>query len=224
MIRLYPVKTFNIFKSIFNKWIWSFNTDKKEIYLTFDDGPIPEITPWVLKRLENYKAKATFFCIGDNIFKNPDEFNQIIEKGHRVGNHTYNHLKGWNTNTVDYIENTLRAEKFFPYQQQKLFRPPYGKITNKQSKEILKLNYTIVMWDVLSGDFDQNISNEQCLANVTKHAENGSIVVFHDSLKSQEKLQYVLPKVLKHYAALGYSFCQLNDKEETVEKRLLKIA
>lgn len=206
MIRLYPVKTFNIFKSIFNKWIWSFNTDKKEIYLTFDDGPIPEITPWVLKLLENYKAKATFFCIGDNIFKNPDEFNQIIEKGHRVGNHTYNHLKGWNTNTVDYIENTLRAEKFFPYQQQKLFRPPYGKITNKQSKEILKLNYTIVMWDVLSADFDKHLSAKDCIKNVLKNTKKGSIIVFHDSIKAFPRLKATLPKVLEELSKRGYCF------------------
>jgi len=210
MIKLYPVKIHTIFKSIFNKWIWSFNTDTKEIYLTFDDGPIPEITPWVLSILEKHNAKATFFCIGDNVRKNPEILNQIINKGHRVGNHTYNHLKGWNTNTKEYIENTLKAEEWLPTHNKKLFRPPYGKITNKQSKEILKLNYTIVMWDVLSADFDKNLSAESCIKNVLQNIQKGSIVVFHDSIKAFPRLKETLPKVLEELSKRGYCFKEIS--------------
>jgi len=209
MIKLYPVKIHTIFKSIFNKWIWSFNTDTKEIYLTFDDGPIPEITPWVLSILEKHNAKATFFCIGNNVRKNPEILNQIKNKGHRVGNHTYNHLKGWNTNTKEYIENTLKAEEWLPTHNKKLFRPPYGKITNKQSKEILKLNYTIVMWDVLSADFDKHLSAENCIKNVLQNIQKGSIVVFHDSIKAFPRLKETLPKVLEELSKRGYCFKEI---------------
>ncbi|NIJ44817.1 peptidoglycan/xylan/chitin deacetylase (PgdA/CDA1 family) [Wenyingzhuangia heitensis] len=206
-MRLYPVKTISIFKSIFNKWIWSFDTDKKEIYLTFDDGPIPTTTPWVLEQLSMYNAKATFFCIGDNIRKYPRIFNQITNKGHRVGNHTFNHLKGWKTNTNVYIQNVLKAEKKLEtHNNPKIFRPPYGKITNTQSKKLRKLGYQIIMWDVLSADFDQQLTAKNCTENVLKNVKNGSIIVFHDSQKAYPRLKETLPKVLEELSKKGFLF------------------
>ncbi|MGY5353337.1 polysaccharide deacetylase family protein [Wenyingzhuangia sp. IMCC45467] len=205
-MRFYPIKTAKIFKSIFNKWTWSFNTHKKEIYLTFDDGPIPEITPWVLKQLDLYNAKATFFCIGDNIKKHPDIFQQIICQKHRVGNHTFNHLKGWKTNTKNYINNALLTEELIPTQNQKLFRPPYGKISLSQSKKLLDLGYKIIMWDVLSADFDKSLSAKNCIKNVLSKVEKGSIVVFHDSEKAFPRLKKALPTILKELTNMGYVF------------------
>ncbi|WP_289022554.1 polysaccharide deacetylase family protein [uncultured Salegentibacter sp.] len=227
---------------------------EKTIYLSFDDGPIPEITPWVLHTLEQYHAKATFFCIGDNIRKNPKIFQQILKGGHRVGNHTFNHLNGWKTKTDAYVNNVLKAEESLlenrgekrdnrekrketesknkkgktrnhetgeqnpqlatqNFQSQslnlKLFRPPYGKIKNSQAAELVKQHYKIVMWDVISGDFDHRISKEKCLSNVLKNTSEGSIIVFHDSIKASEHLKYVLPKVLKHYTEKGFAFKSL---------------
>lgn len=205
-MRLYPIKTAKIFKFIFNKWTWSFSPQKKEIYLTFDDGPIPEITPWVLHQLSLYNAKATFFCIGDNIRKHPEVFQQIIDQNHSIGNHTFNHLKGWNTNTEDYIKNTTLCDDLIPNQQQKLFRPPYGKIKISQSKSLLNLGYKIIMWDVLSADFDKNLSSKDCIKNVLSKVDNGSIIVFHDSKKAFPRLEKTLPEVLNQLTQKGYIF------------------
>ena len=205
-MRLYPIKTAKIFKSIFNKWTWSFNTSQKEVYLTFDDGPIPNITPWVLTELKKHKAKATFFCIGDNIKKHPEVFQQIITENHRIGNHTFHHLKGWKTDTKKYIENILLTEAYIPKKKQKLFRPPYGKISLKQSKKLLELGYKIIMWDVLSADFDKHLSAKDCIKNVLSKVENGSIIVFHDSEKAFPRLQETLPKILSELTKKGYSF------------------
>lgn len=206
-MRFYPVKTLQITKSIFNKWIWSFKTKSKEVYLTFDDGPIPEITPWVLNQLDLYNAKATFFCIGDNIRKHPDVFHQLIEKGHRVGNHTFNHLKGWKTKKEVYLQNTSKAEAYLKNQNQpKLFRPPYGSITHQQSKHLRMLGYKIIMWDVLSADFDQSLTAKQCTNNVLKNVKKGSIIVFHDSKKAFPRLKETLPKVLEELHKKGFQF------------------
>ncbi|MGY5351436.1 polysaccharide deacetylase family protein [Wenyingzhuangia sp. IMCC45533] len=180
---------------------------EKEIYLTFDDGPIPEITPWVLNQLEKHSAKATFFCIGDNVQKNPEIFEQILEQNHAVGNHTFSHLKGWNIETKKYVEDTILAENLFPKNvSQKLFRPPYGKLTGNQSNELQKLGYKIIMWSVLSGDFDQNLSAKQCTKNVIKNCNKGDIIVFHDSIKAFPRLKETLPAVLKHLTEQGYTF------------------
>ena len=184
--------------------------DKKEVYLTFDDGPIPVITPWVLEQLKIYNAKATFFCIGDNIRKHPDVFKQIINQKHRIGNHTFNHLKGWKYNTKTYLENILLAQELIPNQGKKLFRPPYGKITLEQSKRLRNLNYTIIMWDVLSADFDKSLTAEDCIKNVLKKVTNGSIVVFHDSQKSFPRLKETLPKVLNELQKRGYIFKKIS--------------
>jgi peptidoglycan/xylan/chitin deacetylase (PgdA/CDA1 family) len=196
------VKTNRFIKTIFPKYVWEIPNSEKKVYLTFDDGPIPEITEWVLDQLTQYDAKATFFCIGDNIRKHPEIFNKIIENNHSIGNHTFNHLKGWETSLEKYLENTEKcAEIMANFKLQttnpKLFRPPYGKIKPSQAKALRQAGYTIVMWDVISMDFDANVSPEQCLQNVISHIESGSIIVFHDSSKAWQNLQYVLPKTLE---------------------------
>jgi peptidoglycan/xylan/chitin deacetylase (PgdA/CDA1 family) len=162
-----------------------------------------------LAQLQDYNAKATFFCIGDNIKKKSDAFQQIIQQGHRIGNHTFNHLNGWRTSEENYVKNTILAEQEiekFKKEEIKFFRPPYGKITNSQAKKLVQLNYKIVMWDVLSGDFDETLSTEKCFKNVIKNTKAGSTIVFHDSIKASKNLKNVLPKVLKYYAEKGYRF------------------
>ena len=196
---------------IFSKYTWRFSISKKEIYLTFDDGPTPEITTFVLNELKKHNAKATFFCIGKNISTHPEIFKQIIKEDHSVGNHTQNHLNGWKNKTQDYIKNTLEVERILQLSNFKtlklnLFRPPYGKIKQKQAKYLLSKGYKIIMWSVLSGDFDTNLSKEKCLQNVLKNTSNGSIVVFHDSVKAAEKVKYVLPKVLEYFSKKGFQF------------------
>ena len=204
-MRLYFIKTPRILKQFFAKYTWSFFTHKKEIYLTFDDGPIPEVTEFVLDKLKEYNAKATFFCIGDNIRKHPTVFSRIISEGHAVGNHTFNHLNGWKTSNDTYFENTNKCEKLLN-QKTKLFRPPYGRIKKSQAKHLLANGYKIIMWGVLSADFDTTISKEKCLQNVLKNTKKGSIIVFHDSIKASDKLYYTLPKVLKEFSEKGYEF------------------
>ena len=204
-MKLYWIKTNRIIKKIFSNYTWDvYNTrNSNTVYLTFDDGPIPEITDWVLNELKKHHVKATFFCIGDNIDKNPEIFKKVISEGHSIGNHTFNHLNGWKTSTEAYIENTKRCEATIQKNnlsnlRSKLFRPPYGKIKVAQSIKIRKLGYKIIMWDVLSADFDQTISQEQCLENVTSNLRSGSIIVFHDSIKAFKNLEYVLPKTLAY--------------------------
>ncbi|ARV16926.1 polysaccharide deacetylase family protein [Polaribacter sp. SA4-12] len=195
----------------FSKYTWRFPSNKKEIFLTFDDGPTPEITEFVLSELKKHHAKATFFCIGKNIKNHPEIFKKIISDGHSIGNHTQNHLKGWKTNTEDYIDNILECNKTITQFndstiKQQLFRPPYGKIKKSQAKELLKRDYKIIMWDVLSADFDITISKEKCLQNVQENTKEGSIIVFHDSVKAAERMEYALPKVLKTFSDKGFVF------------------
>ena len=195
----------------FSNYVWRFSLGKKEIYLTFDDGPTPEITQFVLDELQKHQAKATFFCIGKNINNNPEIFNKIITNGHSIGNHTQNHLNGWKTDKATYLENVLACQASVTQlhtvtSKQKLFRPPYGKIKKTQANKLLKKGYKIIMWSVLSADFDTTISKEKCLENVLKHTKNGSIVVFHDSVKAAKKLRYVLPKILTELAKRGFVF------------------
>ena len=215
---LTPIKIPLVVKKMFPNYIWDMPSTSKVIYLTFDDGPTPEITNWVLNTLKAYNAKATFFCIGNNIEKHPEIFHNILDEGHSIGNHTYNHVKGWKTKAKDYLENTTEAQKMINSQIQKskianqkssivnLFRPPYGQITPKQGKKLIALGYKIIMWDVLSFDWDHHVSKEICLNNVTNKATNGSIIVFHDSVKASKNMQYTLPKVLEHFSKLGYRF------------------
>ena len=202
----YWVKTSIFIKKIFFRHIWSIPNKEKAVYLTFDDGPTPEITEWVLAELKKHEAKATFFCIGNNIEKHPSIFSKILQEGHAIGNHTFNHLNGWKTNKMDYVQNALQCEKAieaFAYKS-KLFRPPYGKIKPSQAKALRDKGYQVIMWDVLSADFDQQISPEQCLENVLRNVASGSIIVFHDSVKAYENLKYVLPKTLSFLAQNKY--------------------
>ena len=208
-MNFYWVKTNKLIKLIFNKLIWDIPNSEKKIYLTFDDGPIPGVTEWVLDLLKEENIKATFFCIGDNVKKHPDVFKRILSEGHQTGNHTFNHLNGWKTNTNEYIENfklyeaellKLNIENSF------LFRPPYGKIKTQQSRMIRKLGYKIIMWDVLSYDFDKSITPERCLENVISNTQQGSIIVFHDSIKSEKNLRFALPKAIKVLKEKGFVF------------------
>jgi len=199
---MYLIKTPKIIRNLFPNFVWNIPTTEKVLYLTFDDGPIPEVTPWVIKQLEVYNANATFFCVGENIQKHPDVFQKVLDAGHEVGNHTFNHLSVWSTERLPYFHNVRRCAHLV---KSELFRPPYGRLRPKQA-QFLQRHYNIIMWDILSGDFDPNISKEACLSNVVDNAKAGSIIVFHDSLKAQDKLKFVLPKVLEHYAALGYRF------------------
>jgi peptidoglycan/xylan/chitin deacetylase (PgdA/CDA1 family) len=182
---------------------------EKKVYLTFDDGPTPEITAWVLNQLKEFNAKATFFCIGENIQKYPEIYNSILVNGHAIGNHTFSHYNGLKTKTSDYIENVLLCKEVIQQPasgNQQLFRPPYGKLRRSQANMLRKKNYKIIMWDVLSADFDSQISPGKCLENVIKNVQKGSIIVFHDSAKAMDRLRIALPKVLLHFSNLGYQF------------------
>lgn len=191
----------------FLKWylpevIWNKPRKEKTLYLTFDDGPIPEITPWILEVLKKYGVKATFFCVGENIVKHSEIYHRIVHDGHQVGNHTFNHLKGWDYSLEEYIENVKKCQK---YTKTKLFRPPYARAKKSQLK-VLKEQFDIIYWDVLSGDFDTNLKPEKCLENILKHTKNGSIIVLHDNIKAIPRLRYVLPKILDHYIKEGFNF------------------
>jgi len=208
------IKTHRLVKWLFPKYIWDFKTNDKVVWLTFDDGPIPEVTEWVLAQLEKHHAKATFFCIGDNIRKNPGVFLKVIENGHSIGNHTFNHLKGWETETADYIGNVRLCEEQIQRlttTDQRLFRPPYGKIKRKQARILREAGYKIIMWDIVSADFDAEISPEECLQNVLRNVAPGSIIVFHDSLKAWKNLEYALPKTLEFLSGNGYR-CKVPDQ------------
>ena len=205
---------------------WRKAKTEKSVYLTFDDGPIPNVTDFVLNTLKDFQIKATFFCIGDNISKHPIIFDRIKREGHAIGNHTYHHLKGWETDDATYLKD---FEKCQALTQTNLFRPPYGRIKKSQIRSLKSkvesqkfaertatLNpkpYTsdlqIIMWDVLSGDFDTSISPEKCYHNVINNVKNGSIIVFHDSLKAWDRLEYALPKTIEYLLAKGYRFEKL---------------
>ena len=213
-----PVKTPVVAKKMFPNYVWDIPTSEKVLYLTFDDGPTPEVTEWTLRTLESFGAKATFFCIGKNIALYREIFKQVVSAGHHIGNHTHNHIKGWKTKADPYIDNVLKAQeeidsalkaleiKNSDGQSPALFRPPYGQISPKQGKQLIELGYKIIMWDVVAYDWDKNITPETCLQRVTSKAKNGSIVVFHDSVKAKKNLQYALPKTLEFFSKQGYRF------------------
>lgn len=205
----FPVKTPKFIQRLFPNYLWKKASLSKTIYLTFDDGPTPEITQWTLDTLKHYNAKATFFCIGDNVKKHPTIFDNLVKEGHTIGNHTFNHLKGWNTNTEDYINNTEKAQEVINPKHKHLFRPPFGKIKSRQAKLLINKGYKIVMWSVLSYDWEVSVSQEKCLKNVLKNTSSGSIVVFHDSVKASKNMQYALPKMLDHFSKKGYQFKSL---------------
>lgn len=217
---MYLIKTPQFIQDLFPNFTWRIPGKEKILYLTFDDGPIPEVTPWVLDQLAAYDAKATFFCVGNNIKRHAEVFQQVVDAGHAVGNHTTNHLNGWATDNLTYFHDIRHCARAV---NTSLFRPPYGRMKPKQA-QFLQRHYRIVMWDVLSGDFDPNITAEQCLDNVVSNVRPGSIVVFHDSLKAKETMTQVLPQVLKHFSELGYKFHALNTQEEEQSMPLKKIA
>lgn len=206
---MYLVKTPKFIQSLFPNFTWSIPTDEKVLYLTFDDGPIPEITPWVLETLADYGAKATFFCVGNNVRKHGKIYQQILDQGHDVGNHTQNHVNGWGTEHLEYLQDVSHCSE---YVNSPLFRPPYGRMRPTQA-QLIQQQYKIVMWDILSGDFDKNLPPEQCLGNVILKASPGSIVVFHDSLKAEKNLKYALPRVLDFFSNKGYSFEAISSVE-----------
>ena len=219
-------KTNFLMRALYPDFIWKIPTREKEIFLTFDDGPIPEITEFVLEQLNKYHAKATFFCIGGNIEKYPNVFQKIVNQQHTIGNHTFNHLRGWDTEDDSYINNFKKCEDIIVERcsildvgdttienrqsniKHRKFRPPFGRIKRSQAKEILK-SHEIVMWDVLTGDYDQNFSKERVLSKALQHTEQGSIVLFHDSIKASKNMMYALPILLEHFSERGFTFKSL---------------
>lgn len=194
-----------IVKSIYPDAVWSISTEKKELFITFDDGPNPELTPEIVNILKQYNAKATFFCVGENVKKYPETYNLILKNGHVTGNHTFNHLKGWRTKIDDYLDNVELASEYI---KSDLFRPPYGRIKIRQYKA-LKEKYKIIFWSVLSLDYSNNITKEECLDIVLKNSKAGSIILFHDSNKMKKNVLYALPKTLEYFQKKGYGFKSL---------------
>lgn len=216
-----PVATPKLAKVLFPDLVWDLPSNEKVIYLTFDDGPTPEITNWTLDVLNEFNAKATFFCVGKNIEEHPTITQRILSEGHTIGNHTHNHVKGWKTKTVNYLQdieqaqqvianfkNQIRNSKIVNQESSiaNLFRPPYGQLKPKQAKQIIQLGYKIIMWKVLAIDWDHSVSNQKCLENVIKNTSSGDIIVFHDSLKAAHNMQYALPKVLEYFKKRGFKF------------------
>jgi peptidoglycan-N-acetylglucosamine deacetylase len=181
---------------------WRKSSQEKKIYLTFDDGPIPEVTPWVLDVLDQYKIKATFFCVGENVMRYPDLYQELIARGHRTGNHTYNHMRGFFTGTQRYLDN---VEKASGYIESNLFRPPHGGMRMTQYRTLRK-KYDIIQWDVITRDYDKEMPKEKVLNIVEKYARNGSIIVFHDSLKAESNMRYAMPRAIEFLLEEGYQF------------------
>ncbi len=192
-------------RALYGQCTWTMPGTENNIYLSFDDGPHPEITPFVLDELKKYGARASFFCIGKNVLAYPDIYKRIINEGHAVGNHSHNHLNGWKTKDADYLDDIATANQFI---SSTLFRPPYGKITRFQLQQLSKPPFRMqtVMWSVLSGDFDRRITPEKCLGNVLKNTRPGSIVVFHDSEKAADRMRYALTGTLEHFKNGGFGF------------------
>ena len=207
-MRTYLVKTPRLLKVAYANCIWHVKEHANSVYLTFDDGPHPTITPFVLNELKKYQAKATFFCIGKNVELYPEIYQQILDEGHSVGNHTQNHLNGWKTENIEYYKNIKMASKLI---DTRLFRPPYGRITYAQSMGLSRLfpKSKIIMWDVLSGDFDTELTGENCLQNVVLATQAGSIIVFHDSEKAWARLKFTLPLFLEHCKQQGWKMKKL---------------
>ena len=194
-------------RPLFGNVIWRANTSSKVIYLTFDDGPVPEVTPLVLDILDRYGWKATFFCVGDNVARYPDLYADILKRGHKTGNHTFNHLKGFQYSKEEYVENVEKAAKFI---DSKLFRPPHGRIKPSQLKA-LKEHYKIVMWDVITHDYNKKVSPDRILQTVQKYLRSGSLVVFHDSVKAEKNVLEALPRAIEFWQSKGYSWALLDE-------------
>ncbi len=207
-------QTPKVFRAFFPGAIWRLPQKEKTVYLTFDDGPIPEVTPFVLELLEKYGIKATFFCVGDNVRKHPEVFEQILEAGHQVGNHTFNHIQGFKCSTRDYAKNVETADGYI---KSSLFRPPHGQFRLLQMLKLRK-KYKIVMWDVITRDYNKSLSGEFVLNIVKKYTRNGSIIVFHDSLKAEQNMRYALPKAIEFLIREGYKFDVLNP--QLIQKKI----
>jgi peptidoglycan/xylan/chitin deacetylase (PgdA/CDA1 family) len=190
--------------------LWQVKTEEKVVFITFDDGPIPELTDELLEILAKYNARATFFCVGENVKRNPEIYARILEQGHSVGNHTFQHLKGWSTNYTDYIDNIREARRYI---DSGLFRPPYGLMSYRQAKAVAK-EFKVVMWSVLTKDYDPEVSKEECLQNALNGIRPGAIIVFHDNLKAREKVLYALPMLLEQLEKEGYRSEKLEMESE----------
>lgn len=209
---MYLIKTPDIIQRLFSNYTWCKPENEKVVYFTFDDGPIPDVTEWVLDQLDVFDAKGTFFCVGENVVKYPSIYQRILAEGHSVGNHTFNHLNGWNEDYLTYLRNIKKCSQVV---DSKLFRPPYGRLKPKQAL-YLQRYYKIIMWEILSGDFDPKISPQKCYENIVNNVKSGSIVVLHDSLKSEKNLRYALPKALSTLKAKGYSFKAIQEQKVEV--------
>ena len=192
----------DILRPFLGKLLWRKSSSEKVIYITFDDGPVPEVTPLVLDLLDEYNIKATFFCVGENVEKYPEVYNEVLKRGHRTGNHTYNHLKGASVSTDEYVANVKKASVNI---ESNLFRPPYGRI-KKEQKKALKTGYEIVMWDVITHDYNSSLSPQTIMQNIRRYSRNGSLVVFHDSIKAERNMLTVLPLAIEYWNSKGYSF------------------
>ena len=195
-------------KRLYPDVVWNQSRSAKKLYLTFDDGPTPVITEKVLEILAEYKAKATFFCLGRNVERHPDVYQKILERGHAVGNHTYSHLKGWETSNKAYYQDIDLCSQFI---ESRLFRPPYGRFRRAQVRH-LKTEYKIVLWEVMSHDYEGRVSKERSLRALLKYSKEGSILVFHDSLKAWHKLEYILPRLLRHFSDKGFTFERIENE------------
>jgi peptidoglycan-N-acetylglucosamine deacetylase len=202
---IFPRPPFLLRILTFGSVYWRIPVKEKCIYLTFDDGPIPDVTPWVLETLKSFDAHATFFCVGENVNKHNDIYKLLLEAGHRTGNHSFHHIKAWNTKKELYLDDVDKAHDLI---NSRLYRPPHGQLTIPLIK-ILKKNFSIIMWSLLSYDFDLSVTPERCLAILLKQTKPGDIVVFHDSLKAEPRLKYALPEFLKHFHAKGFVFRSL---------------
>lgn len=199
---MYFVRSPKLFDLLYPDMIWRMDKAEKKLYLTFDDGPDNIVTPELLDILDRYKAKATFFCVGKKAKQHPEIIQQIKSSGHTIGNHTFRHLKGKEVSKSAFIEDVAQCDK---YSESNLFRPPYGSIRRSQIK-LLKGKYKIYMWTVLPGDFDATISKEKCLKRSIRNTTNGTIIVYHDSTKTREKVLFTIPKYIEHFQKLGYTF------------------
>jgi peptidoglycan/xylan/chitin deacetylase (PgdA/CDA1 family) len=204
-------KTNFLMRALYPDFIWRKDKQEKTIYLTFDDGPIPDVTEFVLETLARFDAKATFFCIGDNIRKHPHIFEKIIDGGHTIGNHTYNHLRGWATEDEEYLANVKQCDAEISSKlkwagnRKKLFRPPHGRVKRSQAKGLLT-EYEVIMWDVLTADYEASLSPERVLAKALQYTENGSIVLFHDSIKANKNMSFALPRLLEYFSEREFRF------------------